>query len=69
MDSDIERMIGVTGMAVPLAARIVSVIIDSGASGVEISTALSIVRNLSDLFPVSLMAEGVCAAELHPRAS
>jgi hypothetical protein len=43
MDRDIERMVEATGASLPLAGRIVALILDSGASLTEISTALKFV--------------------------
>lgn len=69
MQSPIDRMVAATGMAVPLAGQIVSLLIDSGASQVEISAALSIVREVSPLLGASLLADGLGAPELHPPGS
>jgi hypothetical protein len=61
MDSDIERMIEATGVSMPIAARIVSLVIDSGASQIEILTALDLVRTVLSLLPVPVLAENVGA--------
>lgn len=69
MDADLQRMIDVTGVSMPLAARIIGVVIDSGASQVEICTALSLVRTIIDLLPVPLVSENVGAPELHSQGA
>jgi hypothetical protein len=43
MDSDIERLIEATGASLPLAGRMVGMILDSGASWKEVADALAIV--------------------------
>jgi hypothetical protein len=67
MDSDLERMIENTGVTLPLAARIVGLVLDSGASQIEISVALAIVGTTLNLLPVPLVSENVGAPELRPR--
>jgi hypothetical protein len=51
--SDVDRMIEATGVTLPLAARIVGVLLDSGASAVEIGAALSIVSTVVGRLPVT----------------
>ncbi len=46
-------MIDATGLSVPLAARIVSEILDSGASQLEVSTALSLVHIVLGRLPIT----------------
>ncbi|MGH9666208.1 MAG: hypothetical protein ACRD9L_17415 [Bryobacteraceae bacterium] len=46
MERGIERMIESSGLSLPLAGRIVELIVDSGASRLEVLSALSIVQNL-----------------------
>lgn len=65
MDRDIERMVENSGVSVPLAARIVSLILDSGASGVEVSIALTIVRSVLHALPLQHVAESVGASAFH----
>ena len=50
---DIERLIDATGVSLPLAARIVSVVLDSGASHVEVSTALNLVQIVLGRLPIT----------------
>ena len=59
MDSDIERMVEATGVSMPLAARIVRLVLDSGASQIEIITALDLVRTVLSLLPAQVVAENV----------
>lgn len=67
--NDMDRMIEATGVTLPLAARMVALVLDSGASQVEVLTALAVVRTVTDLLPIPLLSEGVGAPELLPRAS
>jgi hypothetical protein len=53
MDSGIERMVRATGATVPLAARIVSLVLDSGASQAEVTSALSIVEIVLARLPIT----------------
>lgn len=53
MDSDIERMVEATGASLPLAARIVRLVLDSGASQTEVSAALRIVEIVLGRLPVT----------------
>lgn len=53
MDRDIERLVEATGVTLPLAARIVSLLLDSGASKVEILAALAIVGNVVNRLSVT----------------
>lgn len=69
MDSDLQQLVDATGMTMPLAGRIVSVVLASGASQMEIRTALEIVDKVICLLPVPILADGVGAPELHPRQS
>jgi hypothetical protein len=57
MDADIKRLVDATGVSVPLAARIIAVIIDSGASHIEVSGALQIVNALKARLPISYRGE------------
>jgi hypothetical protein len=66
MDGSVERLIDATGVSVPLAARIICMILDSGASQIEADVALSIVRSAVNLLPTRLVQDGVGAPELHP---
>lgn len=57
MDNDIERLVAVTGTSLPLAGRIVAMIVDSGASQLEVLTALDLVRTVLCLLPIPAVVE------------
>lgn len=65
MDRDVERMIEATGLAMPLAGRIVGLVLDSGASQVEVLTALDLVRTVLTLLPAELVAANVGPPSIH----
>jgi hypothetical protein len=67
MDSDLRTLIENTGVSLPLAARIIAFVLDSGASQLEVNVALDVVKSLLHLLPVPLISENVGAPELHPR--
>lgn len=46
MDRDIERLVETTGASLPLAGRIIGLIIDSGADALEAYTALELATKL-----------------------
>ena len=54
---DSRGLIENTGASIPLAAQLVAVILESGASHVEIVAALNIVSSVLPTLPVSLTAE------------
>ena len=62
----IERMIQCSGLTLPLAGRIVDLIVDSGASRLEVLAALSIVENLLTTLPVPLASENAASPDLFP---
>ena len=66
MDRDIERMVEATGVSLPLAARMVSLVLDSGASQIEVATALEIVRSILSLLPAELVSPNVGPPGLRP---
>jgi hypothetical protein len=51
MDGPIEKLVERTGVVIPLAARLLEVIADSGASQLEITIALSVVGQLRNALP------------------
>jgi hypothetical protein len=51
MESDLAAMVDKTGLVLPLAARLLTVIAESGASQLEISAALSVVGVVRSLLP------------------
>lgn len=57
MDSDIDRLIEATGASVPLAARIIGLIVESGASKLEVISALDIVKVTLPRLKISLDQE------------
>jgi hypothetical protein len=59
---DIERLIDATGASLPLAARIIGLIVESGASKLEVASALDVVRIALPRLKISLDQE-------HPAAS
>jgi hypothetical protein len=57
MDRDIDRLIEATGAVVPLAARIIGLIVESGASKLEVISALDIVKVTLPRLKISLDQE------------
>ena len=57
--SDLENAVEQTGMCLPLAARILRLLADSGASQMEIITALGIVENLRHHLKATLVPADV----------
>lgn len=66
MDDDIARMVESTGLSLPLAGRFVDLIVDSGASRLEVLAALSIVQTILPTLPVPLAAENAASPDLFP---
>lgn len=62
MDGDIEQLVNQTGMCVPLAAQIMRVLAESGASQIEISTALDLVNHLRHHIKGSLVPQDLAAS-------
>jgi hypothetical protein len=58
---EIERLIDNTGVCVPLAAGIVGLVLDSGASDMEARAALKIADSLLINLPISARPEGLRA--------
>ena len=48
---DVQGLVDKTGMALPLAARIVALCAESGASNMEINAALDVARHLKEFLP------------------
>ncbi|MGH9664905.1 MAG: hypothetical protein ACRD9L_10820, partial [Bryobacteraceae bacterium] len=67
VDSDIQALIDNTGMTMPLAGRIVKLLVDSGASRLEILAALDVVGKVIHVLPVPLVSEGAASPDLFPR--
>jgi hypothetical protein len=63
MDTNIGRMVNATGVAVPLAAQLLMAIAESGASQLEITTALAMVDSLRSLLPGKTLPEYVEAPQ------
>jgi|CZKX01.1.fsa_nt_gi hypothetical protein len=59
MDGALDKLVAHTGVAVPLAADIIKVILESGASQIEIGIALNVADQLRHLLPVALVSENV----------
>lgn len=68
MDSEVDELIDKTGLCVPLAARIVKLLAESGASQMEMSTALDIVNHLRQHLRGSLVPEGLTSSWSAPPA-
>lgn len=54
-------MVEATGVAIPLAGRIIGLVLDSGASHLEVLTALDLVRSVLSLLPIQVSAESAGA--------
>ena len=52
MQGDIQRVVEKTGLSMPLASQILNLIVDSGASHVEVQAALHVVNALLTLLPI-----------------
>ena len=63
MDADLDKLVADTGVAIPLAAGMVKLIRESGASKIEVDVALAMVQHLAHLLPIALVAENVSAPE------
>lgn len=66
MDAAIQDAIDDTGMCIPLAARILRLLAESGASQMEISTALDLVNHLRHHLRASLVPEDVSSSWASP---
>jgi len=53
MEGDVERLVECSGVSLPLAARIVSLVLDSGVTHVELKAAFQIVEALWAILPIS----------------
>jgi hypothetical protein len=62
MDTDLDRAIEDTGLCIPLAARILRLLAESGASQIEIGTALELVSHLRHHLSASLVQEELARA-------
>ena len=63
MDANIDQLVTDTGVVIPLAARLLQVIKESGASKLELDIALGVVSRLAHLLPVTLVPD---YAQAHP---
>jgi hypothetical protein len=61
MPNDIDRLVEATGISVHVAAQIVSIVLDSGASDMEVRAALKIVDAVLVTLPISSRPEGLRA--------
>lgn len=57
MEGEVQELVDRTGLCVPLAARIMRMIGESGASQLEISTALDLVSHLRHHIKTSIVPE------------
>jgi len=53
MDAALKRMVESTGATVPLAAQFLVLILDSGASHIEVTAAMKVVESLLVTLPIS----------------
>jgi hypothetical protein len=67
MDRDIERLVEATGASLPLAGRIIGLILDSGADQLEAFTALELATKL--LGRTSITLDRQVQAELDAQSS
>ncbi len=66
MGLEVDNLVANTGMVLPLAGQIVALAVQSGASRLEIHTALSIVGTLLPTLPVPLVSENAASPDLFP---
>ena len=59
----IAKMVDRTGVVIPLAARLLEVITESGASQLEITTALGVVSHLRNVLPGQILPDFLEAPE------
>lgn len=69
MDALLDELVTATGVTIPLVARIMKVISESGASQIEISCALNMVGDLHQLLPVPNIADNLTAPPRGPRGA
>ena len=55
MHSDIQRVVENTGLSMPLASKFLNLIVDSGASHVEVQAALNVVNALLPILPIAYL--------------
>lgn len=62
MDAAIQQMVDRTGLVVPLAARIINLLAESGASKMEMGLALELADKLRLIIPAALLPDQTEAA-------
>lgn len=62
MHTALDELVANTGVVLPLTASIIKLILESGASQIEVAATLQMVKELVNLLPMELIAPAVSAS-------